>query len=167
VNYCPAFRLARAYRVYVDRDALYLIRVRGLAAYADGAERMTLHPGQALINALVRPRLRRWHETAVGGLDARGPRELLDAHRANLRIDLADVESSHLRGPRWFDTDGQLARWSLTARGAGTWEFRVEDEASLQAALEHLPARLGPVHRASVAWDELRRRPLRVKETRQ
>jgi hypothetical protein len=31
----PPFRMARIFRVYVDRDALYLIRMRGLVGHAD------------------------------------------------------------------------------------------------------------------------------------
>jgi hypothetical protein len=35
VRSSPPFRMARIFRLYVDRDALYLIRMRGLVGHTD------------------------------------------------------------------------------------------------------------------------------------
>src|SRR5262249_7193111 len=90
----PAFRMARLYRLYVDRDALYLIRMRGVIGSADAGSRYTLHPGGALVGALLRWWAGWSQDAAARELDARGPREMLDAHRLNLRVEPGEVVES-------------------------------------------------------------------------
>jgi hypothetical protein len=48
----PPFRMARLHRVYVDREALYPIRMRGVIGNADAGSRFELHPGRALTGSL-------------------------------------------------------------------------------------------------------------------
>jgi hypothetical protein len=151
----PPFRLARLHRVYVDHEALYLIRMRGIIGNADAGSRFELHPGRALTGMFPRW----WAKTSLDAtareLDARGPRDMLDAHRMNLRVEPGEVVESLGRGEHF-------ACWSLTLRQRRPLSFQIEDTASLRTALEHLPRLLGPALRVSVAWDELSGRPVRV-----
>jgi hypothetical protein len=160
----PAFRIARLYRVYVDRDALYLIRMRGVIGSGDAGSRNELHPGRALVGTLLRWWAERSQDAGARELDARGPREMLAAHRLNLRVEPGEVVKSRLRPPRLLGHGEHFACWSLTARGRGPLDFQIEDAASLRMALEHLPRLLGPALSVSVAWDESSGRPTRVSE---
>jgi hypothetical protein len=158
----PQFRMARLHRVYVDRDALYLIRMRGVVGYADAGTRFELHLGRAWNSMLVRWWARRSQEAAASKLDARSPHEMLDAHRMNLRVEPAEVVESCLDPPRLLGHGEHFACWSLTIRERRPLSFQIEDAASLRTALEHLPRLLGTALRVSVAWDDRRGRPVRV-----
>ena len=83
----PPFRIARLHRVYVDREALYLIRMRGVIGNADAGSQFEFHPGRRLTGMFLRWWAKTSLDTASRELDTRGPRELLDAHRMNLRVE--------------------------------------------------------------------------------
>lgn len=162
----PAFRMARLFRVYVDGDALYLIRMRGVIGSADaGSPRHEFHPGRALVGTLLQWWAKRSQDAAANKLDAQGPREMLGAHRLNLRIEPWEVEESRLQPRRLLGHGEHLACWSLTPRGRRPLTFQIEDEASFKTALEHLPRLLGPALTVSVAWDASTGQAMRVKET--
>jgi hypothetical protein len=160
----PPFRMARLYRVYVDREALYLIRMRGVIGNADAGSRFDLHPGRMLTGMS----LRWWARTSLGAaareLDARGPREMLGTHRMNLRVEPGEVVESRLGPPQLLGHGEHFACWSLTLRERRPLSFQIEDLASLRTALEHLRRLLGPALRVSVAWDESSGRSVRVDE---
>src|SRR5207249_4410147 len=103
-------------------------------------------------------------DAAARELDARGPRELLDTHRMNLRVEPGEVVESRLGPPRLRGHGEHVACWSLTIRGFRPLSFQIEDAASLRTALEHLPRLLGPALRVTVAWDESGGRSVRVNE---
>jgi hypothetical protein len=159
----PPFRMARLYRVYVDRDALYLIRMRGVIGSADAGPRFEPHPGRALIGMLLRWWAKNSQDAAASRLDARGPREMLDSHRMNLRVEPGVVES-RLQPPRLLGHGEHFSCWSLTVRGRRRLTFQIEDAASFKTALEHLPRLLGPALSVSVGWDELNGLPVRLDE---
>jgi hypothetical protein len=163
----PPFRMARLYRAYVDHEALYLIRMRGAIGNADAGSRFDPHPGRMVTGMILRWWARRSLDAAGRELDARGPRELLDAHRMNLRIAPGDVVESRLDPPRLLGHGEHFACWSLTIRDRRPLSFQIEDEASLRTALEHLPRLLGPALCVSVAWDEPSGRPVRVNDAPQ
>jgi hypothetical protein len=150
----PPFRMARIFRVYVDRDALYLIRMRGLVGHADAGSPFDIHPGSILVGMF----LRWWAKTSLGTtareLDGRGPREMLDDHPLNLRIEPTEVVKSRLSPPRLLGHGVHFACWSLTIRGRKPLSFQIEDEASLRTALAHLPRLLGEALSVSVALDK-------------
>ncbi len=162
----PAFRLARLYRVYVDSDALYLIRMRGIIGIADAGRQpqFVLHPNSVLTWRLMRWWAERSQRAAASELDECGPRLMLDAHRTNMRVEPGAVQESQLRPPRLLGHGEHLACWSLTIRGRKPLTFQIEDAVSFQTALEHLPRFLGPALSVSVGWDELRSQPLRINE---
>jgi hypothetical protein len=150
----PPFRMARLYRVYVDREALYLIRMRGIIGYADAGSQFEPRPGNLLTGMFLRWWARTSLDAAARELDARGPSEMIDAHRMNLRVEPGEVVQSHLGPPRLLGHGEHFACWSLTIRGRRPLSFQIEDEASLRTALGHLPRLLGPALRVSVALDE-------------
>lgn len=145
----PPFRMARIFRLYIDRDALYLIRTGGLIGHADAGSRFELHPVSMLVGMFLRWWAKPSTATTARELDRRGPRELVDAHASNLRIERAEVAESCLSPPRLLGHGAHLASWSLTIRGRRPMTFQIEDEASLGTALEHLPRLLE--HALSVA----------------
>jgi hypothetical protein len=147
----PPFRMARLWRVYVDRDALYLIRMRGAIGAADAGSPFEVHPGRILTGMLLGWWARTSLEAATRELDMRGPHEMLHAHRLNLRVEAAEVVESRLGPPRLLGHGEHFAYWSLTIRGRRPLSFQIEDEESLQTALEHLPRLFGPALRVSVA----------------
>jgi hypothetical protein len=160
----PPFRMARLYRVYVDRETLYLIRMRGVIGNADAGAQFELHPGRLLTGMFLRWWANSSQDAAARELDARGPREMLEAHRMNRRVEPGDVVESRLEPPRLLGHGEHLACWSLTLRERKPMSFQIEDAQSLRTALEHLPRLLGPALRVSVAWDESSGRPVRVNE---
>ncbi len=87
---------------------------------------------------------------------------MLDAHRHNLRVAPNDVIESRLEPPRLLGHGEHFACWSLTVRDRRSMSFQIEDAASLQTALDHLPRLLGAPLQVTVAWDEARKRPIRV-----
>jgi hypothetical protein len=161
----PPFRMARLYRVYVDQGALYLIRMRGVIGNADAGSRFELHPGRRAAGMFLRWWASKSLDTSARELDARGPREMLDAHRMNLRVEPGEVAESRLDPPRVLGHGEHFACWSLNLQGRRRLSFQIEDEASLRTALEHLPRLLGPALCVSVALDEPSGQPRRVKET--
>jgi hypothetical protein len=112
----PPFRMARLYRAYVDHEALYLIRMRGAIGIADAGFRFDLHPGRIVTGMILRWWARTSLDAGASRLDARGPREMLDAHRMNLRIAPGDVVESRLDPRRLLGHGEHLACWSLTIR---------------------------------------------------
>ena len=163
----PPFRMARLYRAYVDHEALYLIRLRGTIGYADAGSRFGPHPGRMVTGIFLRWWARTSLDAARRELDARGPREMLDAHRMNLRIAPGDVVESRLDPPRLLGHGEHFACWSLTIRDRRPLSFQIEDEASFRTALEQLPLLLGSALSITVAWDETSRRPVRVHDAPQ
>jgi hypothetical protein len=162
----PAFRMARLHRVYVDRDALYLIRMGGVIGSSDAGGRHHFDPGRAVVSALLRWRARRSQDAGARKLDDRGPRALLDAHRQNLRVEPGEVASSRLEPPRLLGHGEHFAFWTLTPRGRKVLKFQVEDADSLRTALAHLPALLRSALSVTVGQDASSGRPLRVPEVR-
>ncbi|GAC1450949.1 MAG: hypothetical protein NVSMB9_35750 [Isosphaeraceae bacterium] len=161
----PPFRMARLYRVYADLDALYLIRMRGVIGSADaGSPRLELDLGRALTGMILRKWAEKSQAAAARGLDSRGPREMLGAHRLNLRVEPGEVVESRLRPPRLLGHGEHVACWTLTTRDRRRLTFQIEDPASLRTALENLPPLLGPALRVSVGWDEASGRSVRVDE---
>jgi len=160
----PAFRMARNFRVYVDRDALYLIRMSGVFGNADAGPRHTLHPGKRAIGMLLRWWVEKSQSAQAHALDATGPRMMLDSHPHNRRVEPAEVVESRLRPPQLLGYGEHLAHWSLTVRDRRPLKFQIEDAESLKTALEHLPRLLGPALRVSVGWDDANGEPVRVAE---
>ena len=146
----PTFRMARLHRVYVDSQALYLIRMPGIIGHADAGSRFELHPGRALFGMLIQHWTKRRLEAASRRLDASDPRDLLASHGGNLRVEPREVVESRLDPPRLLGHGEHLACWSLTLRHRKPLTFQIEDEASLRIALVHLPRLLGTTLRVSV-----------------
>ena len=157
----PAFRMARVHRVYVDRDALYLIRMRGAVGIADAG--WQYNPQTALFGAILRWWARKSLDSGTRALDERGPREMLEAHPHNARFAPADIASSRLEPAGLMGHGVHLARWTLTPRGRKALSFQIEDSESLRTALAVLPGLLGPALSVTVAWDSSRGGPVRVK----
>jgi hypothetical protein len=161
----PAFRMARMHRVYVDRDVLYLIRMRGVVVIAVPDADCFFFDDP--FSDLLRWWARRSQRSAARELDERGPREMLEAHRQNRRFEAGDIASSRLEPARLLVGHGTyLARWTLTPRGRKAMTFQIEDSASLRTALAVLPGLLGPALSVTVAWDMFQGGPVRVKEAR-
>lgn len=156
----PAFRMARLHRVYVDREALYLIRMAGVLGLSDAGGGLEFDPGRVLVGAALRWWAGRAQDARARELDARGPREMLDAHRQNARIEPGEVVSSTLGPPRMLGHGAHLACWKLEVRGSRARTFQIEDAASLKTALVHLPRLLGQALSVSVAWDKAGDRPV-------
>lgn len=147
----PAFRMARLHRVYIDSEALYLIRMRGIIGHADAGSPFDLHPGRALTGMLIRWWARRSLDSAARALDSNDLHALLSASPGNLRVEPWEVEESRLDPPRMLGHGEHFARWSLTLRDRKRLSFQIEDEESFRTALEHLPPLLGATLRVSVS----------------
>ena len=152
----PAFRFARLHRVYIDKDALYLIRMPGVIGHADAAARFQLDPGQALTGMLIRYWAKKSLEAKARRLESSEPSELLGDHRSNRRVDSRDVVESRLDPPRLLGHGEHFACWSLQLRDRKRFRFQIEDETSLKVALEHLPKLLGTTLTVSVTADKPR-----------
>jgi hypothetical protein len=161
----PAFRMSRLFRVYVDRDALYLIRMRGVIGHADAGDRFDVHLWRDLTSHLLHWWVRRSLAAATRELDDRGPRGMLDAHRQNLRVERCEVSESRLEPPRLLGHGEHFASWSLTLRDRKPMSYQIEDAESLQTALAHLPRFLGAALQVTVAWDNAGQRPIRVNQS--
>lgn len=147
----PAFRMARLHRVYIDDQALYLIRMRGIIGHADAGSPFDLHPGRAFTGMLIRWWAKRSLDTATRALDSNDLHALLSASHGNLRVEPWEVEESRLDPPRMLGHGEHFARWSLTLRDRKRLSFQIEDEESFRTALEHLPPLLGTTLRVSVS----------------
>ena len=146
----PAFRMARLHRVYVDREALYVIRMAGNIGLGDAGSKVELDLGTAITGMLIRFWAKRSLEESARRLDQRGPHEQLSDHRANLRIEPGEVIESRLDPPRFLGHGEHFARWTLEVRPKRRLTFQIEDETSLRIALVHLPRLLGTRLRVSV-----------------
>ena len=146
----PAFRMARHHRVFVDAQALYLIRMPGIIGHADAGSQFDLNPGRAFTGMLIRHWAKRSLAAAAQRLETCDPNDLLADHRRNLRVEPQEVVESRLDPPRLLGHGEHLARWSLTLRDRRPMTFQIEDEESLEIALECLPPLLGEALRVSV-----------------
>lgn len=161
VRHHPAFRFARHYRVYLDHDALYLIRMGGLVGvgeFGDPDSRLAwANPGRFVIGWLVS----RFLKARAANLDERGPRELLDAHPDNRRLDRTEIASARLEPSSILSGATSVAVLTLTPTSGRAMKYQIEDGTSLKRALDSLPSLLGPALTVTVAWDEASGLPVR------
>jgi len=146
----------RVYRVYVQDDALYFIRIGGQGLGT------ALGAGFGMVGALVgqtleeRAAVKRGAKLAAQ--DVEGPQSLLDRHKDNFRVLPGDAQSSSIEPPATFPGHGpQVGRWLLALRDKKlTLEF--PEMVDMEVALAHLPRFFGERLQVNVRWDEHKKR---------
>lgn len=151
------FARDRLYRIYVDSNTLYFIRIGGQFAYKDIND---LYPSGGLAYAVktslaASERIMAPEEIAV--LDRSSPRQALGQHKHNMAIPLADIASAVLVSPPLISLHGRnFGRWILNLKEGESWTFQFMEVEQMQTAVEVLPNLLGEKLQVKVRWEPAR-----------
>lgn len=146
----------RLYRVYLDDDTLYFIRIGGQFAYA----KVQPNPGLGLVGAIpgalaIAERILPPEEIAA--FDQTPPRQLLGEHEHNMAVPLEAVASASIVPRRVLSGHGtHWGRWLLTLTDNAKWTFQFMKPDDMEVGIGVLPQVLGERLQVKVRWDEAR-----------
>jgi hypothetical protein len=161
LHYGYGFASDRYFRVYIHNDAIYFIRHKPDSNSNDGVTRsMAAQHGAAgglvagLLGQLFKPR---GHKHEDWELDLIDPDTLLDQHKHNRKILIADIQSSVLRhGVDDGVRNPCQGRWIIKPSGKSKWKMDMPTVKEMRNAVSALIPTLGTVLEDKTVWSESR-----------
>jgi hypothetical protein len=160
-RYVSFLKSDRLYRVYIERDELFFLKIAGQAI----SQALSMHFGLLgiLIFAPMRRRAKTKIEARIKEYDQHPPSIHLSDGKHNFRTMISEIESSTLMPAAAFNAHGQqVGRWVLQIRGQKPMSFQFESLEDMRHAFEMLPKHLS-VHQNQVVWNDAKGKYVKMK----